>query len=606
MHLDNCLKRLGDGADYEYTEMLKQTDTLNYTTTIADHIVKSEKGPRVGLIVTKGFEETLYATSNRTFPKGRFVPEELIAGITEEVDPSGNIVKGIDRTEVYALTKSLMELGAQVVAICLRNSYYNPKNEQSVMTIIDKEISKHYLGGVITLCSNEVSTNQDDFVRMCTTVLNQFVNRDASRLLKIFESRVKHSGLASRLRVCSAALGGVKRMAKTRAINTFSGSEIAGLNGALFMSDKLGNKNIILVDIGDDATTVGIIRNGVYEFELTPDIAGLTVDVPRPAIKTLNAGGYSVASVDRRGMLVLETENIGQSGTEPTVTDAKIVLGYDLAADYSDSKSEDQAHKVIKDRIAGKLESTKEEAALRIIETLEGVISDGVKEVLSGQGCDAKEFDIYVVGGAGATHCCSLAKRVGARRAVIFPFGSVFSAFGVTTMDIVYEYRIPVSEKDDFNEVLESIKGAATKDLKYEGVTEKNLTYTYGFVLKDESGTEMLVQVGSEDLRTEAEKISSANHEITAVMIKVSAMTTKPALGEKEKQASKPAENGKRRVYFSDGVEDAKVYTYPNIGVGNRVEGPAVVELDGSTLVIPKGCELVIDNYRNGIIQHEC
>ena len=152
VHIENCLKRLADGSGYASTsEMLKQANIMNYTTAIADSVVKSAKGPRVGIIVTKGFEKTLYGRSIDVLPTGRFVPEELIVGVAEEVDQTGNVVKGVDKTEVYTLAKYLMEHGAQTVAICLKNSYSNPVNENAVMAIIDKEISKHYLGGVITL-----------------------------------------------------------------------------------------------------------------------------------------------------------------------------------------------------------------------------------------------------------------------------------------------------------------------------------------------------------------------------------------------------------------------------------------------------------------------
>lgn len=605
-HIENCLNRLADGADYASgSEMLKQANVMNYTSVIADSIVRSGKGPRVGVIATKGFEKTLYGPSGCVLPTERFVPKELIVGLAEEVDTTGKVIKDIDRDEVYALAKYLMERGAQTVAICLKNSYCNPVNEQAVMTIIDKEISKHYLGGVVTLCSHEVSTSRDDFVRLCTTVLNQYVSRDSSKFLKLVESHIKDVGLAARLRGCSSAMGGVKRIAKARAIDTFASTDVANLNGALFMMDKVGNENVIVVDIGGATTSMGIIKDGAFEFDVKPLIYELPIDLPRPALKILNIGGYSVASINDKGSVVVGPVSIDPDGTEPTVTDAKIVLGFDLAT-TDHNRNVEQAGTVVDEIISRKLKISKEEAALKIIDAFEMQISAAIRMMLSAKGYDAKKFDLYVVGGAGASHICSLAKRVGAKRAVIFPFGSVFSAFGVTSMDIVYEYRTPVSKKDELDKVVTVLKTAAEKDLKYEGVSEKDLTYIIGFVVKDGSGSEKIVQPGTTNLQKEAEKISAAKQEITAVMLKVSASPHKVELQkQKEKKAAAPAKNGKRGVCFSGRSQQVDVYSYQNLNVGNTVAGPAVVELAGSSLILPKGCELSIDAYQNGIIQQK-
>jgi N-methylhydantoinase A/oxoprolinase/acetone carboxylase beta subunit len=431
------------------------------------------------------------------------------------------------------------------------------------------------------------------------------VNRDSSKVLKLVESRIKDMGLAAKLRTCSSALGGVKRMAKARAIDTFQGSEVADINGAMFMMDKVGNENVIILDIGGAATSVGIIKGGVCEIEVKPLTSGLTIDLPRPAVKILNIGGDSVVSVDGKGMLAIGPASVSPDGTEPTVTDAKIVLGYDCALENY-NKTEDQARKAVEEKIAKKLNISKEEASFKIIETVEAQIGDGIKDVLSAKGYDAKEFDIYVVGGASASHCCGLAKRVGAKRAVIFPFGSAFSAFGVTTMDIVYGYTAPAAKKDDLNNIIESLRAAGANDLRYEGFAEKSLEYAPAFIVKDENGSERIVQVESPNLQKEAENIASAKQEITAVLLKVSASPGKIVLEKhKEKKASKSAKTGNRDVYFNGESQQAELYSYGKIAVGSKVTGPAVIDLAGSSLILPKGCELSVDAYRNGIIHQK-
>lgn len=657
-HLESCLKKLAERAEMGFTEMLNSASIMNYTTAIAEYIISSGKGPRVGLIVTKGFEGSLYAKAGAAVPRGTLVPEELIAGIEEEVDQSGNIVKVVQKEDIYAAAKALMERGAQAVAICLKNAYFNPANEKEIMTTIDNEISRHYLGAVMTLCSHELTSSPDDYIRMCTTVVNSYVHRDSSKFLKMAESFLRDAGLVVKPRVLSTAMGGAKRMVKTRGLDLMAGADVASLFGAAYLGKEIaGNSNIIVVDLGSESTTIGVIKDGALEYDLRPNAAGLPVDVPMPSFTKVNLGGYSIASVDKGGKLRIGPQSsgvtpgpvsYGTGGTEPTVTDAKFVLGYIDPNNYSGplwslnqsrtlqavDEKRDRTLKAIEEKVAKKLKVSPEEAAVAIIEAVNAEIGNRIREILNSRGYEAKDFDLYVVGGAGPAHCYALLSRVGARRAMVFPYGGEFSAFGATAVDIVYAYREPymaiLADSDKsisgnnakrLQNIVASLKEDISRDVKAEGKTLDEFKLGLQFMMRYEGEPEKLVAAKAamngekellekellkavDEFRKLYPRKGKENIEVTGVMVVAEASADKIKFkADQVKEGAKPTVKGRQEVFWGREFEKTDVYDYKTLPCGSIIKGPALVELEGTSVVLAEGYQLTVDAYKNGIVE---
>lgn len=639
-HLESCLKKLAERAGMGFTEMLNSANAMNYTTAIAEYVVSSGKGPRVGLIVTKGFEGSLYAKAGAAVPSGTLVSEELIAGIEEEVDHSGNIVKAVQKKDIYGTAKALMERGAQVVAICLKNAYFNPANEKEIMTTIDDEISKYYLGAVMTLCSHEITSSPDDYTRMCTTVVNSYVHRDSLKFLKTMESSLRDAGLVVKPRVLSTAMGGAKRMTKTRGLDLMAGADVASLFGAAYLKKITGNSNIIIVDLGSESTTIGVIKDGKLEYDLRPNAAGLPVDVPVPSFTKVNLGGYSIAFVDKGGKLRIGPQSsgvvpgpvsYGTGGTEPTVTDAKFALGYIDPNKYSGppwSLNQSGTLKAIEEKVAKKLKVSPEEAAVGIVEAVNAEIGDRIREILDSRGYEAKDFDLYVVGGAGPAHCCALLSRVGARRTMVFPYGGEFSAFGATAVDIVYAYREPymatLADSDKtisgnnakrLQDIVASLKEDIFRDVKAEGKTLDEFKLGLQFMMRYEGEPEKLVAAkamnGEKELLKAVDEFrklyprkGEKNIEVTEVMVVAEASADKIKFkADQVEKGAKPAVKGHREVFWGREFEKTDVYDYKALPCGSIIKGPALVELQETSVVLTQGYQLTVDAYQNGIVE---
>jgi N-methylhydantoinase A/acetophenone carboxylase len=294
-----------------------------------------------------------------------------------------------------------------------------------------------------------------------------------------------------------------------------------------------------------------------------------------------------------------------RNGTEPTVTDAKLLLGHidsDNYAGFPGDLNHDKGAHTIVERVAADLKVSAEEAATRIVEAMERRIGDSVREILSAKGYEPKNFDLYVIGGAGPSSCCNLLDRIGARRAILFPFGSAFSAFGALNMDIVYEYRVPVVAQDELEAVVESMKRTAARDMRLEGAREGDVTFRLNLVVQDADGSETLSQAASMDVKKEMRKISD---EVTAIMLEAVVPAGKIALHTYKASGGLAAARKKtRKVYWGKEFDSTDVYAYQDLVSGNTIHGPAVIEVEGTSVMLKKGYDLTVDAYRNGIVQH--
>jgi N-methylhydantoinase A/acetophenone carboxylase len=314
---------------------------------------------------------------------------------------------------------------------------------------------------------------------------------------------------------------------------------------------------------------------------------------------------------------------------EPTVTDADIVLGFidpDNFLGGGMKLNRDKAAQAIHDRIAAPLGLTVEEAALHIKQKVDSNIGLRIAHEIGAQGRKAEDFALLAYGGAGPTHCCGYAQALGVGRIITFPYSAVFSAFGSSTADVVHTYThtelltvytkadgIRTTEAAKIDAIVEGLKAKAVHDIRGEGFSGDQVTFELDLIVAAGSGAAQLVHApglhfaGELDLLAVCRAFLPEADEIVfdTFMLRVRGsvphweMQAEDDAGADAQQALK----GERPVYWPGGFQDTRVYGYDKLRAGNAVSGPAVVESDSTTYVLPRGAMLTLDRYRNGIIE---
>ncbi|MBN1161845.1 MAG: hypothetical protein JXA17_07860, partial [Dehalococcoidales bacterium] len=238
------------------SQLLHETEVIRFSTTHATNTLLQKSGPRLGLIVTKGFEKNLYSSDIRSPALDSIIPAEMVVGIEELVGKSP-----VDREEVRLAIRSLLGRGARIIVVSLYHTHLDPSNELEVREIADDDYPKHYLGAVPLLLSNEVSTTTDNASRTNVALLNAYFHPDMVSFLYKAEDEVRKRGCRKPLLVVHAD-GGVARVAKTTAIMTHNSGPSAGVLGATYMSRLYNLPYVASMDIGGTSADISLVING--------------------------------------------------------------------------------------------------------------------------------------------------------------------------------------------------------------------------------------------------------------------------------------------------------------------------------------------------------
>ncbi|MFH1151407.1 MAG: hydantoinase/oxoprolinase family protein, partial [Actinomycetota bacterium] len=397
---------------------------------------------------------------------------------------------------------------------------------------------------------------------------------------------------------------------------------------------------------GGTSTDVGVIARDRYGWEFTPRVGEIPVNVPMIQITAIGGGGGSLASVDGEGGLRVGPESAGAlpgpacyglGGDEPTVTDADLVLGFLNPDRFLGGRRKldiEKATEAIAGKVAGPLGVGVEEAASLIKEKVDSMVAGAVEAEISDKGLDPSDFTLFVYGGAGSTHCCGFG--TGFARLMVFPYSPVFSAFGASTLDVMHVYeRVRdvalcdsggsiLPELDNFNGPVREMTDVAWRDLRGEGYPPDGATFELELEASLDGGT---VKVASPRLLLEDEgqarevceavrretALQSGGEEATGgrVLVRAFRLTARSPVEHVGFTPVGPgaegpvaALTGTRRVCWGGKPAETRVYDRGLLRYGNVVTGPAVIEQDDTTCVLPEGRKLTIDRYGNGVIEN--
>ncbi len=454
----------------ELDSLLAATAMVRYSTTVALNRLLERKGPRLGLLTTAGFEDTIFVGRGGQWADGLPVRErrnvaraerprplvtrDMTVGVRERVDSFGRVLAPLDEHDVAEKAGALLARGARGLVVALLWSHLHPEHERRVRDIVREHYPGSYLGSVPVILSSEVLPRRDEYARTMTTILDAYLHEAMHDELAGTRDELLRRGYGGPVMMIHSS-GGMAEVRKTSAVETVSGGPVAGLLGAAFVGRELGEENLILADMGGTSFDMGIVEGGrPGAHRPRPLIDRWQVGISMMETRSIGAGGGSIARLDvatRR--IEVGPESAGSmpgpaaydlGGEEPTVTDADVVLGYLSPETFHGGRlrlSIERARDAIERRLARPLGLPVEEAAMLIRRVVDAKAGHALYKETALRGHDPRQFALVACGGAGPTHGCGLGHYAEVRRVITLPFSAVFCAFGSAHMDIEHVYE---------------------------------------------------------------------------------------------------------------------------------------------------------------------
>ncbi|MBT6861529.1 MAG: hydantoinase/oxoprolinase family protein [Rhodospirillaceae bacterium] len=620
-------------------------------TTVAINTILERTGANTALVITEGFRDVYeIGRVNRPDAYNLFfkkhvplVERALRFEINERMYAEGEVYRPLIDAEVEALAEKLGAMGIEATAILFLHSYRNPDHE-----IRAKAIFERVNPGMFVTVSHELSQEYREFERVSTVAANAYIGPKVRSYLNGIEERISAEGFGGSFLVVQST-GGLYEVAQAKndCVHMLESGPAAGVIGTKALCDVLEIEDAISFDMGGTTAKSGVISGGVPLTTGSALIGGydqaLPIQVAMMDIAEVGTGGGSIAHLSDGGSLRVGPESAGArpgpvcyglGGTEPTVTDANLVLGR-LAADRflgGDMQLDaSAAEAAIKKRIADPLGMDVIAAADGILKIAATAMSYAVKAVSTERGLDAASFAMVAIGGAGPLHASDVAREIGMGRIIIPQAPGHFSAFGMLFSDLRYDYvrTWPIRLADaDFGDIepiyaeMEDAGRAAIErtsinagetviqraaDMRYVGqehAVTVDLSLAY-FSDQDRDG-----------IKAEFDRVHEIRYgtsapaeqaEIVSLRSAVTGTMQKPPLEPIEAGAEAPvdaAKAGSRRIYFGEetGFVDTPAYNRSHFLAGNRIEGPAVIDEHASTTLIEPGDFAIVDAYGNLVI----
>jgi N-methylhydantoinase A len=440
------------------SESLAGVGMLVHGTTVATNALIERKGGPCGLITTRGFRDTLeLRRRDRAHMFGLYteftplVPRWLRLEVDERSDCDGNILKDVDEAAVRAQARRLLELGAEAVSVVFLHAYANPTNERRAEQALRAVWPNEFVS-----VSSDILPEFREFERTSATVANSFLQPVMARYLHALVSRMREAGAPGQPLVVQ---GNGSMMAAAaaarRPVDTVLSGPAAGVAAAHRIGRACGFDNVISCDMGGTSFDVCLVREGrpALTHQRTP-VYGLPLRIPAVDIVTIGAGGGSLARVDEGGLIQVGPRSAGatpgpacygRGGTEPTVTDANLVLGRIGQGGLATGReslalSRPAAAQSLERAIGRPFGYTAEQAARAVLEVATNNLANAIRSVSVERGHDPREFALVVFGGAGPLHATALMRHLEVPRALVPLFPGLTSALGCLLADIRHDF----------------------------------------------------------------------------------------------------------------------------------------------------------------------
>ncbi len=666
-----CISDAAEKSGMSLWDLFGRTQLVGFGTTAGTNaLITRVGGPRLGLITTKGFEDTTIimrmegkwaglprqesihiAGCDKPEP---LIPRDLILGVTERVDSRGAIVFPMREDEAREAVRSLLEQGVRGIAVAFLWSFLNDSHERRMLEII-REMAPDL---PVSLSSQVAPVMRED-PRFNSTIVNLFIGAPVRKLLGKIGNRLREYGFGRDLLVMQSS-GGLSRAQVVEPIQTLHSGPVGGLIGVDFLKRVYAERVALGTDMGGTSFDISLSGETGPEFEKTPVVCRFHLANPMLGVEAIGAGGGTIARIDpETGRLHLGPQSAGavpgptcydRGGTEPTVTDADVVLGRIPTDFFLDGKmklNREKALAVIEEKIARPLGLDPVRAALGIVKGIDGIMRSAIIGFLNQRGQDPRRAVLISFGGAGPTHCAGYTAEVGFKRILIPPYAATFSAFGAATADVRHRYEtgtllvmpalpydvttqrfhvdsleaVPTEVVERFNRGFQLLEERAYAEMGAEGFPPDRVDLShgvemrYGGQLRDipcrcrvrrmqaPSDLQQLLEAFEAEyirLFTQGTQYPRGGVEIITLVVEAAAPPgIKPALLRRSLECadSTHAVKGRRPVFFDEAWLDTPIYDIRRLRSGNRVPGPAVIEGNDTTVVVPPRVGIEVDTF---------
>ena len=615
-------------------------------TTVATNTVLTSSGALVGLVTTKGYKDVLqiarsyvpgglggWVIWNKSDP---LAPLEYTIEAEERMDAKGQVLVPLNESALRKDLEKLLKSGIEALTIALFNSYANDAHEERIARIA-QEIAPN----IPVSTSASVMPEMYEYERTETTVVNSYVRPVVSRYVSNLQTELKRRMGSDVMLQILRSDGGLSsaQAAMDQPVNLLMSGPAGGVSGALWIAKQAKFENLLTFDMGGTSTDVALIEKGVARTRRETRVADVTVRAPSIDVRTVGAGGGSIAYVpELTKALRVGPQSAGadpgpaaymKGGEAPTVTDANVVLGYlpsdaKLGGDMQISR--DLAAKAVQ-TIADPLGLSVEDAAEGVIRIVNENMVGALRLVSVEQGYDPRDFALIGFGGAGPLHANALARLVNSWPAIVPPGPGVLCAYGDATTRLrneasqTYVTRVAESSDGEIRKMLDDLARQAGEALASEGVPTAEQEVLYQIDIRYHGqGMKLTVDVAPQDFSlagvtgqfdAEHEQLFTfaldAEHEIVGLRAVVQGaekqfINPETARGSSDASAARVQPT---RIYADGAWRDGHIYDRAKLKPGNRVSGPAVVtEMDSASVILPDHVG-VIDDVGNILIWPE-
>ncbi len=636
-------------------EMLGNTHHIAHGTTSSLNALVMGNVPPVGFITTRGHRDSIYIMN----VEGRYlgsspeqmqnvltqskshglVPKRHAWEVTERLDRDGTVVVALDEDDVRTAVRALLDDGIRAIAVSLLWSFRNPAHEQRI-----REIVREIDADVFVSLSSEVSPRIREFARSATTIMSTQIGPGLRDYLTSLEDKLKAQGLAGPLLVMQSNGGAVAASeAPATAISTVGSVLTGGVIGSASLARQLGHRNIVSTDVGGTTFLVGLIVDGEPVRTSSTIINHHPINVPSLEVHAIGSGGGAIAWIDAGGNLQVGPHSAqavpgpacyGNGGTEPTNTDANLVLGiltpHGLLGGAR-SLDLEASRAAIRVRIAEPLGLSVEDAAAAIYAIQNAQTGDLLRKVVVEAGHDPREFVLYAFGGAGPAHCAGYAAELGVADVVV-PLGQVasaFSAYGLAASDIALAAELsdpapfpmePVRVEKNFAQLETQVRdGLERQGVRFARVDVfREIDMRYSMQLAELAAAVDEGPIDEAQIATVAARFEQRYADVygagagfreagmQAITYRVRAVGVLPfspslpdALPADGSDASSAVSTRRPVRLGTAGYVDTDVYDYSKLRAGHTVTGPAVIEVPTTTVVVPDGTTGTVDTLGN-------
>lgn len=618
----NCLRE--GAAKYGFStlrDFLEQVEIMRWSSTVATNVIAERKGPKLGLFVTDGFESSLYSSAEKSPLLGYLIDESNVVGVRLPLDTES----------LLGRIKQLLETGVRRICISLKNGLQE-EDEIRIKEVFEEQYPDHYLGNVPLLLGRDILKHFDDMTRTNTALMNSYVHGPMALTMFKAEDELRDRGFQKPLLV-GRTDGGVARVSKTKPVETIESGPIFGIHAGAYWARLYDLPFVITLDVGGTTSKIGLVEDLRPAITREPHILEIPLKQNMLDLRSIALGGGSVAKAKGKDV-GLGPQSMGAypgpacydlGGTEATLTDAFLVKGF-LSADYFSGGAKkvnaDRATKMISEHVADPLGMGLEQAAYEISAKATDMIADEIQKVLARTKQSAADVALFAFGGNGGIVGCEAAKKVGIKSVYFFSNGSVLSAFGSSVADVSHAYEhsasVALANVDSLSEAVQWMVQEAVLDMEGEGFSRSSLEADLELILYDEHDREKVIQISCpwnineggnnpalfQILEQAASAPPPAGSIVDMVRLVVRAPIAKADPPQWSDEGAEP--NGAfkkvREVYRGTEKVQSNVFDWDKLRTGNIVSGHAVIEGTDTTYVVPRGWELRVDRFRNGVV----